>query len=361
MSPYFMRWSHAFLALGIQFAGGVFMSTALLHFLHDSNKTFLELSSSSYPIAFMLAVCGYLLTQVGDQTAKSIEGKRKRRVQLSSSSFEYLKEGQVDDELKSAEGCKPNAESLKSASADDDLKSAEGCKPNGESLERESVSAKEFRADAYVDLQIIGKGENCAANVPPGATCVGPASSRADLETGGKNVNAVAEKQATGVESSNGNIADAILLVLALCFHSVFEGLAIGIADTSYHAWRNMWTVMLHKVLAAIAMSMALLTILPNRPFLSVVTYSFGFAISSPIGIVIGIIIDAVISERAANWTYAITMGVASGVFLFVAINHLLNKGYAAPEKLTVDTPFWKTMAVIAGASLIFGAMYFDG
>lgn len=50
----------------------------------------------------------------------------------------------------------------------------------------------------------------------------------ADLETGGKNV--VPAKQTTGVESSNGNIADAVLLIFALCFHSVFEGLAIGIA-----------------------------------------------------------------------------------------------------------------------------------
>lgn len=134
----------------------------------------------------------------------------------------------------------------------------------------------------------------------------------------------------------------------------------MAIADTSYHAWRNMWTVMLHKVLAAIAMSMALLTILPNRPFLSVATYALGFAVSSPIGIVIGIIIDAVTSAKAENWTYAITMGIASGVFLFVAINHLLNKGHSAPDNLAVDTPLWKTMAVIAGASLIFGVMYFD-
>lgn len=132
ISPYFMRWSHAFLTLGIQFAGGVFMSTALLHFLHDSNKTFQEVCRISYPIAFMLAVCGYLLTQVGDQTARDIEEKRKSCVQLVSSSFEF-KEDRVDDSRSAAEPCKSNGESLKFESVSapgKDVRTAEGSNQN---------------------------------------------------------------------------------------------------------------------------------------------------------------------------------------------------------------------------------------
>jgi zinc transporter 1/2/3 len=35
--------------------------------------------------------------------------------------------------------------------------------------------------------------------------------------------------------SKKASLSDAILLILALCFHSVFEGIAIGVAGTKTH------------------------------------------------------------------------------------------------------------------------------
>lgn len=52
--------------LGTQFAGGVFLGTALMHFLSDANETFGDLTSKEYPFAFMLACAGYLLTMLAD-------------------------------------------------------------------------------------------------------------------------------------------------------------------------------------------------------------------------------------------------------------------------------------------------------
>jgi len=66
VSPYFFRWNETFLVLGTQFAGGVFLGTSLMHFLGDSNDTFRELTTKTYPFAFMLASSGYLLTMLGD-------------------------------------------------------------------------------------------------------------------------------------------------------------------------------------------------------------------------------------------------------------------------------------------------------
>lgn len=67
VSPYFMRWNEAFLALGTQFAGGVFLGTALMHFLSDANETFADLlPDSGYPYAFMLACAGYVVTMLAD-------------------------------------------------------------------------------------------------------------------------------------------------------------------------------------------------------------------------------------------------------------------------------------------------------
>ncbi|OWM68792.1 hypothetical protein CDL15_Pgr024979 [Punica granatum] len=156
------------------------------------------------------------------------------------------------------------------------------------------------------------------------------------------------------------SFGDTILLILALCFHSVFEGIAVGVADTKEDAWRNLWTISLHKIFAAAAMGIALLRMLPKRPFLLTVAYSLAFAISSPVGIGIGIAIDATTQGRVADWIYAISMGLACGVFIYVAINHLIAKGFKPEEKCYFDTPSYKFCAVLLGVAVIAVVMIWD-
>ncbi|XP_038898031.1 zinc transporter 11 [Benincasa hispida] len=157
-----------------------------------------------------------------------------------------------------------------------------------------------------------------------------------------------------------GSFGDSILLIVALCFHSVFEGIAIGVAETEADAWKALWTISLHKVFAAIAMGIALLRMIPNRPLLSSAAYSFAFAISSPIGIAIGIVIDATTQGGAADWIFAISMGLACGVFIYVSINHLLSKGYTPKDSVFVDNPNYKFVAVLLGIGVIAVVMIWD-
>ncbi|PON68813.1 Zinc/iron permease [Trema orientale] len=156
------------------------------------------------------------------------------------------------------------------------------------------------------------------------------------------------------------SVGDTILLILALCFHSVFEGIAVGVADTKGDAWRNLWTISLHKIFAAIAMGIALLRMLPKRPLLLTAAYSFAFAISSPIGVGIGIAIDATTQGAVADWIYAISMGLACGVFIYVAINHLIAKGFKPESATYFDTPFYKFLAVLLGVGVIAVVMIWD-
>lgn len=147
---------------------------------------------------------------------------------------------------------------------------------------------------------------------------------------------------------------------MALCFHSVFEGIAIGVADSKADAWRALWTVCLHKIFAAIAMGIALLRMIPNRPLLSCAAYAFAFAISSPIGVAIGIIIDATTQGVVADWIFAISMGLACGVFVYVSINHLLSRGYKPQKMVLVDKPHFKFLAVLLGVGAIAVVMIWD-
>ncbi|KAJ8747679.1 hypothetical protein K2173_013022 [Erythroxylum novogranatense] len=159
---------------------------------------------------------------------------------------------------------------------------------------------------------------------------------------------------------STTSLGDTVMLIVALCFHSVFEGIAVGVAATEADAWRNLWTISLHKIFAAIAMGIALLRMLPKRPFLLTVAYSFAFAISSPIGVGIGIAIDATTQGKVMDWIYGISMGIACGVFIYVAINHLMAKGFKPQAKLFFDTPFFKFVAVLLGVGVIAVVMIWD-
>ncbi|KAL8126270.1 hypothetical protein AgCh_013527 [Apium graveolens] len=280
ISPYFMKWNESFLVLGTQFAAGVFLSTALMHFLSDANETFEDLSDKAYPFAFMLACAGYLFTMLADSVISYVYGKQKT-TSVSAN----------DVELQGDQGEKR-----------DDTKIA-------------------------VPHQGHRGSDNHFVNAPA---------------------------------ASASSVGDSILLIFALCFHSVFEGIAIGVAETKADAWKALWTISLHKIFAAIAMGIALLRMIPDRPLLSCAAYAFAFAISTPVGVGIGIVIDATTQGAVADWIFAISMSLACGVFIYVSINHLLTKGYTPLKSVKVDTPHYRFLAVTLGVGVIAVVMIWD-
>lgn len=285
VSPYFFKWNEGFLALGTQFAGGVFLGTALMHFLSDANETFEDLTDKEYPFAFMLASAGYVITMLADCVISMVvaRGRSVRDV-----------EGGATDGY------------------------------GGKFQENEASSN--------------GGGSQLQPEVECTSSNQSVASMLRDADT----------------------LGDSILLIVALCFHSVFEGIAIGIAENKADAWKALWTISLHKIFAAIAMGIALLRMMPNRPLLSCVAYAFAFAISSPIGVAIGIIIDATTQGRVADWIFAISMGLACGIFIYVSINHLFAKGYKPQRPVAVDTPMYRWLSVVLGVGVIAVVMIWD-
>ncbi|KAK9209864.1 hypothetical protein WN944_002232 [Citrus x changshan-huyou] len=281
VSPYFLKWNEGFLVLGTQFAGGVFLGTALMHFLSDANETFGDLTSKEYPFAFMLACAGYLFTMLADCAISFVLDKKR-----DASNADLERQGGLE---------------------------------RGKSSHHSATS------------QSVSQGQNGTDGH----------SSKFSL-------------------TAASSLGDSILLIVALCFHSVFEGIAIGVAETQADAWKALWTICLHKIFAAIAMGIALLRMIPDRPFLSCVAYAFAFAISSPVGVAIGIIIDATTQGPVADWIFAISMGLACGVFIYVSINHLLSKGYTPQKTVSVDTPNYKFLAVLLGVGVIAVVMIWD-
>lgn len=282
VSPYFFKWNEAFLVLGTQFAGGVFLGTAMMHFLSDSNQTFGDLTRKEYPFAFMLACVGYLVTMLADYVIARVYGNN----------------------------------------------GSAGGGSHGGDVEVQGNTKGGTNGTTESQYQSHDSSHNHFVKAP--------------------------------LATSASSLGDSILLIVALCFHSVFEGIAIGVAETKANAWKALWTICLHKIFAAIAMGIALLRMIPDRPLFSCVAYAFAFAISSPIGVAIGIIIDATTQGTVADWIYAISMGLACGVFIYVSINHLLAKGYLPQKLVSVDTPLYKFFAVLLGIGVIAIVMIWD-
>ncbi|OEL34827.1 Zinc transporter 2 [Dichanthelium oligosanthes] len=283
VSPYFMRWNEAFLALGTQFAAGVFLGTALMHFLADSTSTFHGLTTNQYPFSYMLACAGYVVTTLADVVISYVVSRGRRTAPGS------------------------------------------GGGPDGAGLEEGKVSTTNGTSSEPQPAEAHGSDHSVASMLRNAST-----------------------------------LGDSVLLIAALCFHSVFEGIAIGVAETKADAWKALWTISLHKIFAAIAMGIALLRMLPNRPLLSCFAYAFAFAISSPIGVGIGIVIDATTQGKVADWIFAISMGLATGIFVYVSINHLLSKGYKPRRPVAVDTPIGRWLAVVLGVAVIAVVMIWD-
>lgn len=78
------------MVLGTQFAGGVFLATALMHFLSDADETFRDLltaegesePSPAYPFAYMLACAGFMLTMLADSVIAHIYLRTQNDLEL---------------------------------------------------------------------------------------------------------------------------------------------------------------------------------------------------------------------------------------------------------------------------------------
>lgn len=114
-----------------------------------------------------------------------------------------------------------------------------------------------------------------------------------------------------------------LLVVLALSVHELFEGLAVGLESSASTVWYMFGAVSAHKLVIAFCIGVELVT--TNTRTLLNVIYVLTFAIVSPLGIGVGIIIteDA---DSSTDLISVILQGLASGTLLYVVFFEILQK-----------------------------------
>ncbi|KAL3665247.1 hypothetical protein V7S43_009875 [Phytophthora oleae] len=160
-------------------------------------------------------------------------------------------------------------------------------------------------------------------------------------------------------EADAGSMAVAMVLFIALSFHSVLEGLGIG-AQTET-VWGVFMAIIMHKGLAAFALGSGLVQ--SAMPVAHVMLYMVVFSFMSIIGIIAGWIIAADSSEDSA--AAGICVALASGTFIYVAVMEVIpqefprhshggDDGHSHQHKSKVTLK--KSLALVAGYA-IFGLL----
>ncbi|XP_062994021.1 zinc transporter ZIP2 [Elgaria multicarinata webbii] len=113
----------------------------------------------------------------------------------------------------------------------------------------------------------------------------------------------------------------AFVLFLSLSFHSVFEGLAIGVQKEETAAIQLCLAVLIHK--GIVAFSLALKLVQSGTNIRWRVLYLVVFALMSPAGIGVGIGVS-LSNGDGSSLAQAVLEGVAAGTFLYVTFLEIL-------------------------------------
>jgi len=143
----------------------------------------------------------------------------------------------------------------------------------------------------------------------------------------------------------------SVMLLLALSFHSVFEGIAIGLQENSAQLMSIFIAVIVHK--AVMAFSLGLNIAQSDLSVKSFVLSNIMFSISSPIGVGIGIAVANLPSSLPQDICNGLLQGIAGGTFLYITFFEVLPHELNVPNKR-----LWKVFFVILGYSCICGLLF---
>ncbi|XP_018934460.1 zinc transporter ZIP1 [Cyprinus carpio] len=142
----------------------------------------------------------------------------------------------------------------------------------------------------------------------------------------------------------------SFMLFLSLSLHSVFEGLAIGLQTTDTKVLEICIAILVHKSIIVFSLSVKLVQS-EVRP-LWVALYVAFFAVMSPLGIGIGIIVIESQLE-AGTFIQAVLEGLAAGTFVYITFLEILPHELNSPER-----PLLKVLFLLFGFSVMAGLSF---
>ncbi|XP_030749156.1 zinc transporter ZIP1-like [Sitophilus oryzae] len=149
------------------------------------------------------------------------------------------------------------------------------------------------------------------------------------------------------------NSFSGFLAVLALSFHAVFEGLAVGLESSVEKVWYLFGAIATHKLVIGFCVGVELVS--SKTKVMLIVLYIGTFAVVTPLGIGIGIILSNLESNQE-DITCVILQGMAAGTLLYVVCFEVLSR-----ERDNHHSGIFQLLAILAGFLVMFGLQTITG
>lgn len=283
------------------FGGGVFLGTILFHMLPEVKdmiaESILEPYHVSYPVAEAIIAGGFFMICFFEKVVMTIHRQRKRR-----STAKKLKRNE-------SESCVIPAVVL--------IGHYKGENDGTPNVMSEVVD------DIEGDLDEIAKKAN---NV------------ELDTKEDGKPEDS---------EPAGAAHARSIILLMALSFECIFDGLSVGLQATSNGVWSIFIAVISHESIVSFCLGLEILKFHSKK---RVILAAFCYATIPPIGNVIGIAItetSSSTSEGLVTMVNGILLGVACGIFLYCTFIGMMG------EELIEHSTFKKILATMVGCAVM--------
>lgn len=145
-----------------------------------------------------------------------------------------------------------------------------------------------------------------------------------------------------------------LLAVLALSFHAIFEGLAVGLENRLNNVWYLFGAIATHKLVIAFCVGIELVSSRTKLPLLLV--YVATFAVVTPLGIGLGIVLSDEASAAEGSFVTVMLQGMAGGTLLYVIFFEVLQR-----ERSNAQSGFLQLLSIMAGFAVMFALQFMHG
>lgn len=144
----------------------------------------------------------------------------------------------------------------------------------------------------------------------------------------------------------------SLMLLVALTFHSLFEGLAIGLQTEAMQLIQLFLAVVVHKAVMAFSLGLNLAQS-HGITVKSFVASVLAFSVASPLGMGLGMVLVGMEKSLARDAANGVLQGVAGGTFLYITFFEVLPHEFSTPHHRLP-----KLLFVLAGISVVCAILF---
>ena len=311
--PYFInscRKSKKFLSLSNAFSEGIFLSIGLFHILPESAKMLEEVTE--LPIAYICCFLSYALILFVEKVAFN--------------SHSIVHEAHCQDE--EHPHCDNDNHSIHQHHQHFGGQSKDG--EDGEACINQTETKEEEKTEQVLVVKVNQNSHNHQENSSPRGL-LGSTTELNQVEIKVKEKNPI----------NKGGLS-SYLLLLALGFHGLFEGISLGIQSEIKGALFLFLAIALHKWAASLTLGISFVKSGVTRKQFIIIILIFAFI--TPIGITLGMALTSISSNTVAG----IFLSFSVGTFIYIACSEVIVDEFANPEN-----KYWKFLCFLLGAAIV--------